>query len=187
MSAVSERWFTAQPLARLDALAKPELQRYGSATGASLDAQVADLAPELLATARFLTRNEADARDVAQATLELGLRHLRSLRDPTKLRAWLFAIEAREASRWRRRMRSVLSLDQAVVEVADPPSDARVALKVAIARLPRQERVAVVLHHLAGLSVGETAVAMGVGENTVKTHLRLALKALREALCDRNT
>lgn len=149
---------------------------------------MADLAPELLATARFLTRNEDDARDVAQATLELGLCHLRSLRDPAKLRAWLFAIEAREASRWRRRWGSALSLDHARDEIADPAFDAgSVALRVAIARLPRRERFAVALHHLAGLSVKDTAVAMGVAENTVKTHLRLALQALREALYDRNT
>ena len=149
---------------------------------------MADLAPELLATARLLTRNEDDARDVAQATLELGLRHLRSLRDPAKLRAWLFAIEAREASRWRRRLGGAFSLDKAMDELVDPASDAgSVALRVAIARLPRRERFAVALHYLAGLPVRETAVAMRVSENTVKTHLRLALQALREALYDRNT
>jgi RNA polymerase sigma factor (sigma-70 family) len=128
-------------------------------------------------------RAEEDARDVAQATIELGLRHLPSLRDTTKLRAWLFAIEAREASRWRRRLGSALSLERAPTEIIDAEADPRsIALRVAIAHLPRREREAVVLRYFGSLSVQLTARAMGVAENTVKTHLRLAMRALREAL-----
>lgn len=62
-------------------------------------AEIARLAPELLAVARYLVRSDQDARDLAQHTIEIGLRRLGQLREPTKLRAWLIAIEIQEASR----------------------------------------------------------------------------------------
>ena len=147
---------------------------------------VAALVPELLAAARYLTRNEDDARDVVQSTVELGLRHMRDLRERERLRAWLFAIEAREASRWRRRFRDAIALGSSDV-VARPSADMdsqSIVLRLAIEGLPRQQRLAVVLHHLVGLSTDETAHAMGLTSNTIKTHLRLGLQALREALHD---
>ena len=60
--------------------------------------------PVLLAAARALLRNEADARDLVQTTLEIAARKASDLRDPAALRAWLLAIQVREAFRFRRRL-----------------------------------------------------------------------------------
>jgi len=57
--------------------------------------------PALLATARFLVRQEADARDLVQQTFETALRHLDELHDEHKLRAWLTTIAVRAAARSR--------------------------------------------------------------------------------------
>lgn len=147
------------------------------------DADLVALAPVLLAAARYLVRSEADAADLVQATLEIAVRHRGQLRDPSRLRARMLAIETREAYRLRRRLRSFVSLDGAVLEVPiGGRSDDDVAVRVAIARLPNRQRAAVVLHHMAGLPVAQTAEAMGVSENTVKTLLRLGLARLREVL-----
>lgn len=151
--------------------------------GAVRDAELVALAPMLLATARYLTRSETDAADLVQATLEIAVRHRDQLRDPARLRAWLLTIETREAHRLRRRLRSLVSLDGAVLEVAvGGQSDEDIAVRVAVGRLPTRQRAAVVLHHMAGLPVAQTAEAMGVSENTVKTLLRLGLARLREVL-----
>jgi len=45
-------------------------------------------------------------------------------------------------------------------------------------------RAAIALHHLSGLSVAETARALGVSENTVKSQLKTGLGRLREELRD---
>lgn len=141
------------------------------------------LAPTLLAAARYLVRSEADAEDLVQSTLEIAVRRRDQLRDPEKLRAWLLAIETREAFRLRRRLRSLVSLDGRVLEApAGGPSDDDISVRLAIARLPERMRVAVVLHHLASLSVAETADVMGVSQNTAKTLLRPAFARLREVL-----
>ncbi len=141
------------------------------------------LAPVLLAAARYLVHTEADASDLVQTTLEIALRQRGQLRDPGRLRAWLLAIETREAFRLRRRLRGLVSLEQTIVEV--PVAGVRdddLAVRAAVAALPKRMRTAVVLHHMIALPVAETAAAMGVSENTVKTLLRLGLARLREVL-----
>ncbi len=147
------------------------------------DREIVALAPTLLATARYLMRSEADAEDLVQATLEIAVRRRSQLQDPARLRSWLLTIEMREAFRLRRRLRSLVSLDGRVLEApAGGPSDEDLVVRMAVAKLPARMRVAVVLHHLVSLSVAETAGAMGVSENTVKTLLRLGLAKLREVL-----
>ena len=141
------------------------------------------LAPALLAAARYLVRSDADAADLVQATLEIAVRRRAQLRDPASLRPWLLAILSREAFGLRRRVRNLISLEGSVIEVpVAGTSDDDLAVRAAVAQLPTRTRAAVVLHHMAGLSVAETAEAMGVTDNTVKTLLRLGLARLREVL-----
>jgi RNA polymerase sigma factor (sigma-70 family) len=146
--------------------------------------ELARWAPELLAVARYLCRSDSEAHDLVQTTLEIGLRRLHQLRDPGRLRAWLISIETREASRWRRRVQRFISLETTVRDLAAPDSsfERQVAIRDAVWRLPARTRTAVVLHHMAGLSVSETASAMKVSENTVKSQLRVGLARLREDL-----
>jgi len=47
--------------------------------------EVAEHAPVLLAAARLLLRNEAEARDLVQTTCEIGMRRVGDLRDPERL------------------------------------------------------------------------------------------------------
>ena len=150
--------------------------------GAALQAH----GPLLLAAARAITLNEAEAQDLVQTTFEIALRHADDLRDPGALRAWLLRIQAREAFRLVRRLRRFVPVGGGVVEVAVPAPDATdaVAVRRALGSLPRHMRAAVVLHHLAGLSVAETASALSVSENTVKSQLKTGLARLREALGD---
>jgi len=150
--------------------------------GAALQAH----GPLLLAAARAITLNEAEAQDLVQTTFEIALRHADELRDPGSLRAWLLRIQAREAFRLVRRLRRFVPVGSGIVEVAVPAPDATdmLAVRRALAGLPRRTRAAVVLHHMAGLSVAETAAAMGVSENTIKSQLKTGLAQLRSLLGD---
>ena len=142
--------------------------------------------PVLLAAARALTLHEAAARDLVQATFELALRHREQLRDHAALRSWLLRIQAREALRLRRRMRRFVRFDPAVTQIAAHEQAAveGVAIREALRTLPPRTRAAVVLHHMAGLSVADVADALGTSPNTVKTQLRHGLAKLREVLGD---
>jgi RNA polymerase sigma-70 factor (ECF subfamily) len=142
--------------------------------------------PVLLAAARSMTLDDAEAQDLVQTTLEIALRRAHQLRDPGALRAWLLTIQAREAFRLTRRLRRLVRLDRTVHQVAVPGGqDAdRIAVRRALGALPPRMRAAVVLHHMTGLSVAETAVALGTSENTVKSQLRVGLAKLRGLLAD---
>jgi RNA polymerase sigma-70 factor, ECF subfamily len=149
------------------------------------DALVAELyahGPVLLAAARVITLDDDEAQDLVQTTFEIALRHLDGLRDPRALRSWLLRVQTREAFRVVRRLRRLVSLDGHVREV--PAAGQRIDVRDGLAKLPRRTRAAIALHYLAGLSVPETARALGVSENTVKSQLKTGLARLREDLHD---
>jgi RNA polymerase sigma-70 factor (ECF subfamily) len=154
------------------------------ARGADLAVELIGHEAALLATARLLVGNEAEARDIVQQTLEIGLRRMDQLRDPARLGAWLTTIAVREAFRLKRRLKRLVSLDASVREISVglAADVASLPLRDAVARLPDRIRAAVVLHYMVGLSVQETAKAMAVSENTVKTQLKTGLRRLRESL-----
>ena len=144
--------------------------------------------PVLLAAVRVITLDDDEAADIVQATFEIAIHRADSLREPAALRAWLLRIATREAFRSVRRLRRIISLDRAVIEIAAPTGSRTAAehldVRRALMTLPRRTRAAVSLHHLAGLSVRETAEALGVSENTIKTQLKSGLTTLREVLRD---
>jgi RNA polymerase sigma factor (sigma-70 family) len=142
--------------------------------------------PVLLAAARVIALDDDEAQDIVQATFEIALRRLHTLREPTALRSWLLRIEAREAFRMVRRLRRRVRLDLERHDKAGSPSDidARADVRAALARLPPRTRAAVAVHYLGGLSVRETAEVLGVSENTIKSQLQAGLRRLREDLGD---
>lgn len=142
--------------------------------------------PVLLATARIITRDEDEAKDLVQMTFEIAIRRIDSLREPAALRAWLLRIETREAFRVTRRLRRLVRLDGRVTEVVAPGPHVghQAEIGEGLMALPTRTRAAVALHYLAGLSVRETAEVLGVSENTVKTQIKSGLVRLREVLGD---
>jgi RNA polymerase sigma-70 factor (ECF subfamily) len=158
----------------------------GRESGAEIGDMLADHGPVLLAAARLITLNEAEAQDVVQVTFEIALRRGHTLREPASLRAWLLAIEAREAVRRVRSMRRFLSFGPHVQELpsAEPGHDQSLVLRDGLRALPRRVRAAIALHYLEGYSVRETAAVLGVSENTIKTQLKTGLARLREELRD---
>ncbi len=153
-----------------------------SAFGAILERE----APVLLAAGRAILLDDVEAHDLVQATFELAWRHRYALRSAEAARSWLLTIQAREAFRWRRRLSRFVRLDPdlAEVPVASLAAADSLAVRDALRLLSPRVRAAVVLHHMAGLSVSEVATAMGVSPNTIKTQLRTGLARLREELGD---
>ena len=79
-----------------------------------------------------------------------------------------------------RRRRAVARLAaEPPVTVAPAEPDGLVAT---LSALPRQQRTAVALFYVDGLSVAEVAAAMGLAEGSVKSHLHDARRRLRRLL-----
>lgn len=65
---------------------------------------------------------------------------------------------------------------------ASDAAEVEARVHAAVARLPAPWRVAITLYHLDGLAIEEVAEVMGLPDNTVKSHLFRARKALKDHL-----
>jgi RNA polymerase sigma-70 factor (ECF subfamily) len=146
-------------------------------------------------------RGQADASDMVQQTLLKAHANSDQFRGTTDAEraAWLRAIlanQVRDASRRRGQepVRSVeetsLRLEAWLAAEALSPSqklerDERLlALAEAMARLPEDQRLALELHHLGGLSAVAVAQRMGRSTSSVAGLLHRGLKALRQTLLE---
>jgi RNA polymerase sigma-70 factor (ECF subfamily) len=130
----------------------------------------------LVAALYALTGDFSEAQDVVQEAYARALARPRVFLNVADPEAWLRTVAVNLArTRWRRRrlfdtlVRSgrVVSSPESVPG-ADPN---RIALVAALQRLSRPTREAIVLHHLADMSVYEVAEALGVPVGTVKARL----------------
>jgi RNA polymerase sigma-70 factor (ECF subfamily) len=135
-----------------------------------------------------------DAEEVAQDTLMKVFENFASLREPEKVRSWVFRI-AKNACLMKRR-RSIfapqheLSLDDSVHEPSSGEMpDAGVyrheiqsALTAAIQQLPPNYRSVVLLRDIEELSTEEAAEILEVSPDVVKQRLHRGRLALRKLL-----
>ena len=138
--------------------------------------------------------SRAEAEDIAQETFLRAHRALGEFRGEARLGTWLYAIASRLclnrlASGERRYVRgnedALLRFpaegDDAVAALER--AELAAALHDAIAALPEERRIVVVLRDLEGLAYDEIAEVLGLELNTVRTRLhraRLDLKAKLE-------
>lgn len=131
--------------------------------------------------------NRDEAQECVQEAFARAWAHRRKLDRAEHPEAWVRTTAYRLAvSRWRRTVRSRRPIDRAVgtPTVSDAPSEAHVALVAALKRLPEAQRQALVLHHIADLSVHDVAREVGVPEGTVKARLSRGRAALAALLAD---
>jgi RNA polymerase sigma-70 factor, ECF subfamily len=148
----------------------------------AFDQVVARYGLQVLRTARLIVRDDALAEDVCQETFLRAWRRIGSLRDEDP-GPWLTRIAANESiSAWRRRHRfDALAerIGRAPASASGPRSEERLDLARALDRLVPELRAAVVLHYYHDLSVDQTAAALGVPVDTLKSRLKAALRQLR--------
>ena len=135
---------------------------------------------------RRICRAESDADDLAQETFLAAWTRLRLLRDPARLKSWLFGIawnrarsEARAMARTRRRD-DAWQAGQPVNEV--PQVDAGMALRQALAALGPEQRAAVALCLGAGFTHAEASEVLAMPLGTVKSHVLRGRARLVEIL-----
>ena len=137
--------------------------------------------------------SRAEAEDIAQEVFLRVHRAIGDFRGEAKLSTWLYGIASnlclnRLASAHRRRVRHD---DDAVLQVVTDASDAmatveraelEAALRDAIASLPDERRIVVVLRDLEGLSYEEIAEALGLEPGTVRSRLHRARMDLKSKM-----
>ncbi|NJD29547.1 MAG: RNA polymerase sigma factor [Chloroflexi bacterium] len=159
-------------------------------------------ADRLYTIALRLLGDRRDAEEVAQDALVRAYRAMTGYPPPRiaelRLGPWLASITVNLARNKRRRhddRNPPLALEPIVEAGFDPPSDGRSRpdttadrretkreLAAALLTLPPAVRAAVVLRHVDGLSVAETAEALGRPEGTIKAQVHRGLARLRAQL-----
>jgi RNA polymerase sigma-70 factor (ECF subfamily) len=118
------------------------------------------------------TGDLAEAQDVVQEAFSRAWPRWSKLERYDEPAAWIRRVAWNLAtSRWRRVRTMTNFVRRQRVEDTPEPSPDRVEMSRALAQLPENHRKAVVLHHLAGMSVADIATECGVPEGTVKSWL----------------
>jgi RNA polymerase sigma-70 factor (ECF subfamily) len=141
-----------------------------------------------------LTRDAAEADDLAQETFLRAYRALSGFRGDSSLRTWLIRIVTNlslnvvQSARVARRDEG--DVESAAAPVA-PPGDAalidgerRGRLRPAILALPPKQRATLMLRVEEGMKFNEIAKVMGCTTGTAKANFFHAVAALKEALKD---
>ena len=139
----------------------------------------------LFSTCRHFLCNDTDAEDAAQdAFLSIyhGLAHFRG---DSSFYTWAYGITARSCFTHRRKHgRSTEQLDQ-MPECADDCETAgidRIVIRQAVAKLPDQYRIVLILKYYEQLSMEEMAAILGCSADQIKMRLHRARNALRGIL-----
>jgi RNA polymerase sigma-70 factor (ECF subfamily) len=144
---------------------------------------------------RRLTGNDQDAEDLTQRTFVKAWASLKSFAGRASLASWIHGIAHHVYVDWRRAdHRAEAQPDEwwAACPAPGPgpaelaaQADLAHALYAAVDRLDPELRDAVHLHYYQGLSIQETADALGTAGSTVKYRLRNALDELQGILVRR--
>jgi len=137
-----------------------------------------------------LLREPADAADVVQDTFLIASDRLSDLRDPDRLRPWLFAVARNECMRRLRDRTSTSAFDETADltdETADVGGDAeraelRALLRAALRGLNAGDRDVIILQVSQGLDVAEVAKVLGVTRNAAHALLSRARSQLHAAV-----
>lgn len=141
---------------------------------------------------------EEDARDVCQDTFLRAFRALNGFKGEAKFSSWLYRIALNLCRDWMRRQRRAPTVqmpedvDVAELVAAQGPTEsietlvARKelgrAVATAMARLPEEQRTAIILKEYHGLTFQEIADLQGCPLSTVKTRLYQGLSVIRRQL-----
>jgi len=126
--------------------------------------------------------NVHDAEDIAQDTIIKGFEKMGQLRDTSQFRRWMIRIARNLSVNFVRRKATAeraAGRRTAVVPQPEPPRD---ELQQAVARLPWDLRLPLVMYYLDGRSVKSVAQTLEISTSGVYQKLRAALRELHEIL-----
>lgn len=155
-----------------------------------LKAEMVQLLPRLRAFARSLARNQAEADDLVQQTLEKALRHLDGFTPGTRLDSWMFRIMRNgwiDDARARRPLEPIDNVAEAALSGEDGRDTVMSRLHLqavgrAMNSLPEDQRTILMLVCVEGMRYREVAEALEIPEGTVMSRLARARKALAAML-----
>jgi RNA polymerase sigma-70 factor (ECF subfamily) len=146
--------------------------------------------PRLRRFARSLSRNQHDADDLTQVVVERALRNHDQFRPGANLASWMFGIMKNawlDDRRARTRRGETALPEDSGEHPAVSPDDANTSLwsvSEAMDKLPEEQRLAVALVLVEGMSYKEAAAVLEIPMGTLTSRLARGRSALAAALGD---
>ena len=153
-----------------------------------LRAPMVELLPRLRRFARSLSRNQHDADDLVQSGVERAWRHIDQFRPGANLASWMFGILKNawlDNLRTRRRRGEVALPEDSGEHPAVSPVDTSTemwSVSEAMSKLPEEQRLAIALVLVEGLSYKEEAEVLEIHMGTLTSRLARGRTALAAAL-----
>lgn len=149
------------------------------------ESAVDQYADSLFRVAFRLTGQQDRAVDLVQETYLQAWRGLESLRDPAKLRGWMFGIlrnQYLKSIRQEVRMTALANerMDELAGPAPVPQGEARELIQTALEQLDDEQRMPIVLVAMEGIAVDEAAEILGLPRGTVLSRLHRGRQRLRE-------
>ena len=157
----------------------------GTAVDSELATFVAAERQRLVGMLALYVGDERTAEELAQDAIVRLCQHWPRVRRMSDPRAWLNRVAINLANSWFRRRaaeRRATIRRGSTDEVVHESLSTTIVVRELVASLPPRQRAALVLRYYVGMSVAETAAAMGCAEGTVKALAHRAIGALRASL-----
>lgn len=138
--------------------------------------------PTLVGLLALYTGDRAVGEELAQEALIRACEHWGRVRVMDNRRAWLTRVAINLANSWfRRRFAERRANARHGIPAAPAQHDAAdvIAVRAAVAALPRRQRTALVLRYYADLPAAQVAAQMGCAEPTVRSLTNRAITTLR--------
>ncbi|MDQ1519742.1 MAG: hypothetical protein QOI55_815 [Actinomycetota bacterium] len=142
------------------------------------------LGPRLVGSLVLYCDDRGVAEDLAQEALARAVERWERVSAMSSPEAWVYRVAFNLArSRFRRRAaeRRATHRMAPVPPVAPDDVATAIAVRAAVRALPPRQRAVVIARFYGGLSVQETAAALGCAEGTVKATTHQAIRNLRQA------
>jgi RNA polymerase sigma-70 factor, ECF subfamily len=175
----------------------PRIALASAGDRASAQALLLELLPRVRNLARYLAWGDSDVDDISQLALMEIARSFHNYRGEGALHSWADRITTRVALHHVRRKRNEerrrTSLSPSELHVITPRTEqpdefsSRRNTARMLDELPDDQRQALVMHHVVGLSVVELSSELGIPFETARSRLRLGMQKLREQLRRRGT
>jgi RNA polymerase sigma-70 factor (ECF subfamily) len=159
----------------------------------SYDYLVAKYSRRVASVAWNIVRNADDAEELAQEAFVKAYEHIGRFRTGEPFGPWIYRIVTNlslDVVKHRARVRTEELGDARPAERRDnadlPARQSEIAQRIdaALATLPEMQRIVARLHLVEEFSHAEIAAMMKLSEGTIRSHLSLARKKLREQLAD---
>ena len=136
------------------------------------------------------------ANEVVQKTFIQVFEKIDQLKDPSKLRSWLYKIASNNCSSEGRiksrhqftdlEERNAIRIDHDTPAKRYEKKELKLMVKELLQKIPADQRQVIIMKEYEGLKFREIAEVLGESQNTIKSRMYYGLDAMRKILLDQN-